>query len=106
MEIYNLRDFKNGWYVGDFEPSIYKSGEFEASVKFFLPGQSEPSHKQKIATEITVVISGCIKINNTIFRSGEIIVITAGEFADFFCIEESALAVIKFPSLPSDKVLR
>lgn len=105
LEKFCLSDFKLGWIVGDFVPSLVSSKEIEIAVKYFQAGEKEPSHKQIIATEISVVVNGIIKIDGVSFESGDIIKISPGIFADFESVTDSALVCIKYPSLPNDKVL-
>jgi hypothetical protein len=105
IEKFALSDFKLGWIVGDFIPTLVSSKEIEVAVKFFHAGETEPTHKQLIATEITVVVNGKIRLGGSSYESGDIIRIEPGIFADFESVTDSALVCIKYPSLPSDKVL-
>ena len=105
MKIENLSGMHLGWFIGDFTPVVHRTSHFEASVKYFKAGEREPSHFQRIATEITVIISGNAKINDTNLNPGDIVTIEPNEAADFLAITDVALIAIKFPSLPSDKVL-
>jgi hypothetical protein len=105
MKIYRIEEFTKGWIIGDFEPNIYKTKEIEVAMKSFLPNDTEPSHFQNVATEITIVASGMIEINGTIFSEGDVILIEPGEEANFNSISASKLFCIKYPSIPSDKVV-
>jgi CRP-like cAMP-binding protein len=102
----NVSDFIGGWFVGDFEPSLFKNQHLEAGVKFFSRGDTESSHKQLLATEITVVSSGRVRIGSQILESGDVLIIYPGEFADFEALTDGSLTCVKFPSIPSDKVLK
>lgn len=105
IEKFSLNDFKLGWVVGDFSPSLMKSDQVEVGVKYFKSGDVEPSHKQIIATELTVVVSGTIRLADETYTQGEIVRIEPGVFADFEALTDVALVCIKYPSLPNDKVL-
>lgn len=105
MIVSNIVNFKGGWLVGNFLPSIYTSEDVEVGVKFFNAGDKEPSHKQIIATEITVVNEGKVRIANQCLSPGDILIIEPGQYADFEALTKGSLTCIKFPSLPSDKVL-
>lgn len=107
MEIKNhrLEDFKLGWIVGNFQPVLRHSTEIEVAIKHFKSGEIEPSHKQVIATELTIVISGEVRLGQKYYVANDIIEIPPGIFADFESITDSALVCIKYPSLPNDKVL-
>jgi quercetin dioxygenase-like cupin family protein len=75
---------------------------FDMSIK---KGEIEASHKQLIATEITVVIEGEIRLGNSVFSRGDVISILPHEVADFESLTDSSLVCIKFPSIPNDKVI-
>ena len=77
----------------------------EVGVKKFRLGDVEHSHKQLIATEITIIVTGKVRIGKEIFIEGDVIVMPPGEFADFEALSDGSLTCIKFPSIPSDKVL-
>ena len=105
VKINNIDEFTKGWFVGDFSPAILNTKEFEIAVKWFKSGEKEPLHKQIIATEITVVIDGQIRLGGETFSKGDVITIQPGEFAEFESVTDSALVCVKTPSLPNDKVL-
>jgi hypothetical protein len=105
MQVYKLNEFRGGWFLGNFSPSINQSKFFEVAVKKFLKGEKEPAHYQKIATEITVVVSGKIRLGTLVLNQDDIIRIEPFETIDFECLENCELVCIKFPSLPEDKVL-
>ncbi len=105
MIVNNIEEFTKGWFVGNFTPTILNTEEFEIAVKWFKAGESEPLHKQIIATEITVVIDGQIRLGGETFFKGDVITIQPGEFAAFESVTDSALVCVKTPSLPNDKVL-
>ena len=106
MDKHNLQGFKGGWILGNFSPSIFQSENFEIGVKFFTQGDREPMHAQKTATEITIIHEGRVRIGDVILNYGEILVIHPGEFADFEAFTAGSLTCIKFPSIPSDKILK
>ena len=105
MQTNKIDEFIKGWFVGDFSPVLFHSKDFEVAVKWFKAGDSEPLHKQIVATEITVVIEGEIMLGKRVFRRGDVITIPPGEFAAFKSITDSSLVCVKTPSLPNDKVL-
>lgn len=106
MDKYNLDRFKGGWILGNFSPAIFQSENFEIGVKYFTQGDREALHAQKTATEITIIHEGRVRIGDVILQNGEILVIYPGEFADFEAFASGSLTCIKFPSIPSDKVLK
>lgn len=104
MKRYTLDSFTKGWVVGDFTPSLFINPHVEVAVKKFSKGQIEASHKQLIATEITIVVSGQILLGNQVFVEDDVIEIPSQEFAGFEALSDCALVCIKFPSLSNDKI--
>lgn len=105
MNISNLNKMKLGWFIGDFEPSVLKTKDFEVAVKNYCPGVVEKKHMHKIATEITVVISGTANINGVEITDGDIVVLHPGEESVFETMSECSTVVVKMPSIIGDKFL-
>jgi mannose-6-phosphate isomerase-like protein (cupin superfamily) len=105
VKISRLQDFKLGWFIGNFSPSLFQTKEFEICVKYFKAGDLEKEHYQNVATEVTAIISGTAKIGSVEVGPGDIIEIGPLEVASFEAVTDVALVAIKFPSLPEDKVL-
>lgn len=103
MEKHNLNEMVGGWFIGDFEPSVINTSDFEVSVKRYLAGQSEERHLHKVATEVTTVISGEIEMNKVKFSAGDIVTIHPGESTDFLSLTDSTTVVVKTPSVLGDK---
>ncbi len=103
MEKFQFKDMKRGWFIGNFQPSAYKTDEFEVAFIKHYKGQLWEKHLHKKATEITYIIKGKIKINDEIFSSGDIFVIKPNEISDPSFLEDSEIIVIKTPSDVNDK---
>ena len=78
MKIVDLEDMKGGWFVGDFDPVVYKTKEFEVGVKYYRKGDSEPRHVHKIGTELTLICSGRVRMNGQIIEDKEIVIMHPG----------------------------
>lgn len=105
MKKYRLENFTRGWVVGDFEPNIIRSKDFEVMVRYYKAGDTEAKHVHKIADEITIIVSGKFTMNGEILEAGDIVHLLPGEPTDFACLEDGANAVIKTPSVMGDKYL-
>jgi len=103
MRKFDFSIMKGGWFVGNFEPTAFKTKDCEVAYVKHFKDQEWEKHFHKIATEITFVIKGKIKINDTIFSSGDIFVIEPNEIADPKFLEDSEVIVVKLPSSTSDK---
>jgi len=105
MNKFNLDQMIGGWFIGDFTPSLFKTSEFEVAIKEYNKNSCEKKHYHKIATEVTVIMSGKVKMNNNIYYKGDIIIIEPNESTDFEALADTITAVIKFPSVKNDKYL-
>ncbi len=103
MKQYKLKDFTKGWLIGDFEPNIFRTKDFEFMVRSYKKGDMEARHVHKIAQEVTVIVSGVFLMNGEKLEAGDAVLLTPGESADFECLEDGTNAVIKTPSVLGDK---
>ena len=105
MKVNKLNDMFKGWVVGNFEPSLFKTDDFEVAVKEYEVGDYEANHYHKVATEITIIGKGKVQMNGVEYNSGDIITIEPGESTDFLVIDDTITTVIKFPCVKDDKFL-
>ncbi len=103
MKIDKLENMKNGWFVGDFIPSVYKTGACETAVKSYKKGDKEKKHFHKVATEITVIVKGKVRMFDCQYNEGDIIVVEPGEATSFEALEDTINVVVKVPSVEGDK---
>ena len=103
MKIANLDSMVKGWFVGNFSPTLYKTEDCEVAVKKYCSGDYEKAHFHKIATEITVVINGRVKMFDTVFRSGDIVIVEPGDITSFEALEDTDTVVVKIPGMKNDK---
>jgi quercetin dioxygenase-like cupin family protein len=105
LDTANLNQMVRGWFVGNFEPSLYKTESVEVAVQHFSAGDREAKHCHKIATEITVIVSGRVLMMGNEFKTGDIIKLAPGEYSDFHALEDTVTAVVKVPGALNDKYL-
>lgn len=106
MRTAKLADMLKGWFVGNFEPTLYKTNAVEVAVKFYNKNDREESHYHKIATEITVITQGRVNMNGIEYKKGDIIVMEPSESTDFECLENGTqTVVVKIPGVNNDKYL-
>lgn len=92
-----------GWFVGNFEPSILKTQDFEVALKKYKQGDTETFHVHKIATEITVIVEGTVFMCGQKWESGSVILLSPGEGTNFEAISDATTLVVKTPSVMGDK---
>ena len=103
MKVEHLENMKKGWFVGNFEPSLFKTNDCEVAVKSYKQGDREGKHYHKIATEITVIVKGKVKMFNNVYREGDIVVVEPREATSFEALEDSINVVVKLPGANNDK---
>lgn len=105
MEKYKLDDMTKGWFVGDFEPTVIKTKDCEVGVKFYASGTKEKAHYHNEAEELTVVVSGQVRMNKLIFEKGDIVKVFKGEIVEFEALRDTITVVFKSASVAGDKYL-
>lgn len=103
MEAFELQEMSKGWFVGRFAPTVYSTDACEVAVKHYKQGDYEEEHYHKIATEITVVISGHVRMCGREWYTGSIILLLPMESTDFEVLEDTITAVVKLPGALHDK---
>jgi quercetin dioxygenase-like cupin family protein len=101
----NIDDFVKGWLMGDFEPSLFKTSNFEIAIQKYSSGVYEKRHIHKIATEWTIIVKGKVVMNSIEYNEGDIITIKPNHSTDFLALTETTTLVIKIPSIKEDKYL-
>jgi hypothetical protein len=103
MRFVHLKDMTKGWFVGSFTPTAVTTDACEVAVKYYLAGDTESAHFHKVATEITLVLSGRVRIAGRELCDGDIIVLEPGEVSDFEALTDAVNVVVKVPGALYDK---
>lgn len=103
MKVFRLKDMKGGWFVGNFVPTSLKTSDCEVACKRYIKGDSEEAHVHRVATEVTVIVDGLVRMNGVTYESGDIIVLEPGDGTDFQALEDTTNVVVKVPSVAGDK---
>lgn len=98
----NISKFTKGWFVGKFEPSLFK-GDFEVAYQSYKKGERHKNHYHILSTEINVVTKGRIKINDEVFKKGEIFILEPYEVSKVEYLTNVELIVVRTASNPTDK---
>ena len=105
MKIARLEDMKGGWFIGNFEPSLFKTNDVEVAVKKYKAGDKEGAHYHKIATEYTLIVKGTVKMFNREWNEGDIVVVEPEEATAFEAITDAMNVVVKIPGANNDKFI-
>jgi mannose-6-phosphate isomerase class I len=60
MDISRIEDMKGGWFIGNFEPSAWKTDAFEVAVHDYKKGEEKEPQYHKLGTEIILLLEGNI----------------------------------------------
>ncbi|WP_112945291.1 MULTISPECIES: cupin domain-containing protein [unclassified Rhizobium] len=102
---FTLNDMIGGWFIGDFDPTVVKTDAFEVGVKHYVAGDKDAAHYHKIAREITLVVSGTVRMIDQVWEAGSIIDIEPGKVNQFEALTDATVTVVKIPSAKNDKYL-
>lgn len=105
IEKYELDDMVKGWFIGNFNPTLYATNDVEVAVKIYKAGDAEAAHHHKIGTEFTVVLSGEVEMNGVRYGHGAIVKINPGVSTDFKALVDTTTVVVKIPGASNDKYI-
>jgi hypothetical protein len=103
MIVDRIENMKGGWFIGNFEPSVYKTTDFEVSYKFHPKGEKWDTHYHHTVTEINLLIKGKMILQNTELNSGDIFILNPYEIADPIFLENCEIVCVKNKSI-NDKI--
>jgi mannose-6-phosphate isomerase-like protein (cupin superfamily) len=101
--VHRLDDMIRGWFVGDFEPTVERSSEVEVAIKSYVAGDAEERHVHKVATEVTAVVSGSVRMDGADLHAGDIVRIPPGQPSDFLALTDAVVVAVKLPAVAGDK---
>jgi hypothetical protein len=105
MKAYDIAEFKNGWIIGDFEPSILRTSNFEVAVHKYDAGFKGIPHYHKISNEYNIIISGKVDVNGLELGPGKVFVYAPCEISNCQFIEDTTLVIVRDASNTQDKFL-
>jgi len=105
MDIIKMETMMGGWFIGNFEPSAYKTDQFEVCYKHHLKGEKWDVHYHKEGTEINYLVNGKMIIQNKELNTGDIFILKPYEIADPIFVEDCTVLIVKTPSVSGDKYI-
>lgn len=105
MQSFELAEMVKGWFVGAFAPTAFQTEACEVAVKHYAAGDHEGAHYHKVATEITVIVSGRVRMCGREWGPGAIVVLSPGDVTDFEALTEATNVVVKLPGALNDKYI-
>lgn len=97
-----ITDFKRGWFIGNFEPSLLKR-DFEVGLRWNDKGDKVDRHYHKLGTEYVVFAGGKHRINDQVFGDGDMTIIRPYMSSEYECLEPGYCLTVRDHSDPGDK---
>lgn len=104
MNICKFSDMLYGCFIGNFEPTAFKTESCEVSYKIHKKGEIWDKHFHTKATEINLLISGQMIMNDTHLFSGDIFTMLPYEVAIPQFLEDCEIICVKIPGICKDKI--
>ena len=92
-----------GWFIGDFEPSVLKTKNFEVGVLTHKKNEYWAPHFHKKATEYNLLLEGSMDVGGKRIEVGDIFIFEKEEVAAPHFLEDCKVLVVKTPSVVGDK---
>ena len=100
----SVTDYKNGWMIGDFDPSVVRTPSFEFAHHFHPKGFIGRSHKHVQSREFNYIVRGRLMAKDRELTAGDMFIFDKGEYSgEVTFLEDTDMVVIKTPSSPHDK---
>lgn len=104
MIIDHIDNMKRGWFIGDFEPTAFKTKDFEVGYKLHKKGEIYETHYHTQTTEINLVVSGHMQMQGKELKKGDIFIVGPYEVSDPIFFEDTEVVCVKYPGIINDKI--
>lgn len=102
---HHLNSMTGGWFVGAFSPTTLFTTDVEVAVQTFPAGYRGDRHHHRIATEVTLLLSGKAIMAGEQLGPGDIITLAPGTSSTFETLDICTTVVVKLPGALNDKYL-
>jgi mannose-6-phosphate isomerase-like protein (cupin superfamily) len=104
MKIFDFSKMKGGWFIGNFEPTAFKTENFEVSYKIHPKGEKWDLHYHEQVTEINLLTKGTMIMQGKHLKEGDIFIVQPFEIADPEFLEDCHIVCVKTPGIARDKI--
>ena len=104
MRVKKLKNFKRGWVIGNFKPSIKKIKNLEICFAYHKKNEKTYPHYHTKSTEYNVILQGSLFASGKKLKKGDIFIYKKNEVSNVDFLKDTILAIIRMPSAPKDKV--
>lgn len=105
FQLHDISDMVRGWFIGNFDPCVYKTSDYEVGYLKHKKGERWPFHYHEQSTEINFLVKGEMRLNNKHIKQGQIFVFKPYQIATPEFLEDCEIVCVKTKSAPGDKVI-
>ena len=99
-----LSEMTRGWFVGDFEPSAYRTNEAEAGIRLLEAGYCEQAHYHRTSVKVIAVLAGKLRMFHREWLEDDIVVFEPGDISSIEALQDSKIVMLLLPGIKNDKV--
>jgi len=103
--VFKVRDYTRGWLVGDFQPAVFRTRDFEIGVMSHRKGEACAFHYHAHMVEINVLAKGAMLVNERPVKQHDLFVLQKNQVVAPRFLEDCCVVCVKVPSVKGDKVL-
>ena len=99
MKLFKHSEMTRGWFVGDFTPTAWPTKDFEVGFRTHKPTDPQDHHFHTQVTEINLITSGRMILQDTELVSGDIFILYPWEITNPQFLEDTSIICVKVPSM-------
>jgi dTDP-glucose pyrophosphorylase/mannose-6-phosphate isomerase-like protein (cupin superfamily) len=97
-----IQEFVRGRFVGNFNPTIYKTSFFEAALQHFTKDEPAPVHYHKKCKDYNFIVQGKLLVNNVPVDENDLIIFEPRQLFHAKFLTNCVLVNIKVPTSSND----
>jgi dTDP-glucose pyrophosphorylase len=101
----DINNYTRGWLIGDFQPSIQRTNDFEIGLLQHAKNEKWGFHYHKKSIEINVLAKGSMIVNGKRINVNDIFIFNQNIISCPLFLEDCEIICIKLPSSPNDKYI-
>lgn len=102
MEKINMKEMKRGYFIGNFEPSAYRTDEVEICCKGASKYTLDAGYYRKKDVQFIFLNRGMAEINGIKYKKYDLIKFEPGEVINIFALTNIEMTIIRFPGTKGD----
>jgi len=103
MKFGKFSNYRGGWLVGNFEPSLFKTDANDIGVLYCKKGDKGDGHFHKKHVEYNIILNGSVLIEDRTLDIGDIFIYEPTDKSYVEFLKDTILLVIKNPATKDDK---